>query len=338
MSQLFSTEALPASDRIDAWQWNAQQICGDCRIQLPKSSFHGSIEVRNVGGLRLTRFSSSPLSFWKWPLDSVNPDNRACIVITQLAGMRRYLQNGVSVLLKPGDSTVIDSGSPWSSSCATNCSRLYLRVPRWIMENRLRRPEIPIGRRICGSTGLGATLSRLSQSIFDEAERLLEDEGAAALDAYFEILAACVGSSPNSDHPGPELHRRIQRFIDAHISDPALTAEEIASAIGISVRHLHRVFSVTGSTLGDCIRSRRLEHCRRDLANPCWQERTITEIAFAWGFNDSAHFSHSFRKQFGISPRVFRAQSVTREQGRARGQLREIVDEESFELRYSKPN
>ena len=339
MSQLFSTEELPASDRIDAWQWNAQQICGDCRIQLPKSSFHGSIEVRSVGGLRLTRFSTTPLSFWKWPLETATPDNRSCIVVTQIAGARRYLQNGASVLLKPGDSTVIDSGRPWSSSCGTDCTRLYLRVPRWMMENRMRTPEIPIARRICGSIGLGATLCRLSQSIFDEAERMRKEEGAAALDAYFEILAACIGCGTTPDQPGPELHGRIQRFIDAHISEPTLGADEIAAAVGISVRHLHRLFSVTGSTLGDCIRSRRLEACRSDLANPRWRERTITEIAFSWGFNDSAHFSHSFRKQFGISPRAFRAHKAAREQGHASAeQVRELLHDEAFELRYSRPN
>ena len=107
MSQLFTTDLLPDSDRIDAWQWNAQQICGDCRIQLPRSSFHGAIEVRHVGGLPLTRFSSSPLSFWKWPSETTSKDNRSCIVITQLAGNRRYMQNASSVLLNPGDSTLM---------------------------------------------------------------------------------------------------------------------------------------------------------------------------------------------------------------------------------------
>lgn len=127
------------------------KICGDCRIQLPKATFHGSIDIRHVGGLPLTQFSSSPLSFWKWPLDIVNSESRSCIVITQMAGVRRYLQNGAEILLKPGDSTVIDSGSPWSSSCSTDCMRLYLRVPRWMIENRLRMREIPIAQRICGS-------------------------------------------------------------------------------------------------------------------------------------------------------------------------------------------
>ena len=226
MPQLFTTDVLPPSDRIDAWQWNAQQICGDCRFQLPKSSFHGSIEIRHLAGLRLTRFSSSPLFFWKWPSDSTNPDNRFCIVITQLAGIRRYVQNGNSVLLNPGDTMMIDSGRPWSSSCGTDCTRLYLRVPRWMMENRLRMRDIPITQRIGGTRGAGAILSRLSQSLYEEAERLKLEEAAAALDAYFQILAACVDRTESCERHRPELQSRIQRFIDDHLSDPGLAPQK----------------------------------------------------------------------------------------------------------------
>jgi AraC family transcriptional activator of tynA and feaB len=308
MSQLFTTDLLPASDRIDAWQWHAQQICGDCRIQLPRSSFHGAIEVRHVGGLPLTRFSSSALSFWKWPSEAANKDTRSCIVITQLAGNRRYMQNGSSVLLNPGDATLIDSGRPWSSSCATDCARLYLRVPRWMIENRLQLHKIPITQRICGTRGAGSILSRLSQSLYEEAERFQEDEGAAALDAYFQILSACLGHAEGEDQGPPQLRSRIQKFIDDHLPDPGLRPAEIAAAADISTRHLHRLFSKSGSTLGDCIRERRLEQCRNDLTNPGLSRKTITEIAFSWGFSDSAHFSRAFRKQFGSCPRNFRAQ------------------------------
>jgi len=312
MSHLFSTELIPPSDRIDAWQWNAQQICGDCRIRLPKSSFQGSIEIRHAGSLLLTRFSSTPLCFWKWPFDTVNAVNRSCIVITQIAGVRRYRQDGAEVLLRPGDSTLIDSGRPWSSSCGTDCVRLYLRVPRWMMEDRLRMREIPVAQRICGGAAMGATLFRLSLSIYDEAKWVREDLGATALDTYFEILAACLGEDDVPVQPGCELSGRILQFVDSHISEPTLGPVEVASAMGISVRHLHRLFSVTGNTLGDHIRTRRLEKCRADLANPRFRERSITEVAFSWGFSDAAHFSHSFRKQFGMSPRAFRDRTVTK--------------------------
>ena len=345
MSQLFTTETMPASDRIDAWRWNAQQICGDCRIQLPKSSFHGSIEVRTVGGLKLTRFCSSPLAFWKWPADILSIEDRPCIVITQILGHRHYLQNGSSVLLNAGDTTVLDAGRPWSSSCNTDCTRLYLRVPRGMMENRLRQREFPIARRICGSSGLGATLPKLAQSLYDEAEHMTEQEGAAALDAYFEILNACIGGSEKSavqldrGQPGSELRGRIRRFIDIHLSEPTLRPEEIALAFQISVRHLHRLFSVTGNTLAAYIRARRLEECRNDLANPRLQDRTITDLAFFWGFSDSAHFSRSFTKEFGVSPREFRARAARSEgQSNQYGRVRDLLRADTPEGRYPNPN
>jgi AraC family transcriptional activator of tynA and feaB len=326
MLQLFSTELLPASDRIDAWQWNAQQICGDCRIELPRASFHGSIEMRQLGALRLTRFSSSPLSFWKWPLDIASPDRRLCIVITQLAGVRRYAQNGTEVLLQAGDSTVIDAGRPWSSTCQTECVRLYLRAPRWLMEERLQSQEIPIAQKISGTSRLGATLSRVSESLYDEASSMQEDESVAALDAYFQILAACIGFGAGELEGGAQLLSAIRRYIDAHLADPSLTPNQIALAMEISLRHLHRVFSATGSTMGDYVRARRLEQCRKDMLNPQLRRKTITEIAFCWGFSDAAHFSHSFRKRFGVSAREYRA-----------AQLQTAGSDAQLEKRLSQP-
>ncbi len=307
MSQLFSTDLLPVSDRIDAWQWNAQQICGDCRVRLPKSSFHGSIEIRNVAGLTLTRFHSSALSFWKWPFDTVSAHNRFSLVITQIKGARQYSQAGGEVLLKPGDSTLIDTALPWSSNCESDCVRLYLRVPRWMMENRLQTREIPIAQKIAGSTPLGAVLSRLSQLLYDDASSMGSDELTAAVDHYFEVLGGCIRGRESVSTDLPDLRIRILKFIDAHIADPKLGPAHIADGLDISVRHLHRVFSATGNSLGDYIRALRLEQCRRDLFNPRLRGRSITEIAFARGFCDAAHFSHSFRKRFGVSARALRA-------------------------------
>src|SRR5579883_831654 len=150
MSQLFSTELLPVSDRIDAWQWNAKQICGDCCIRLPRVSFHGTIDIRDLGGMRLTHFSSSPLSFFKRPMDAPAPDNRFSIVITQFAGVRCYEQNGARVLLQPGDSTLIDSACP-GGSWRTVCGG---RRSRWRSESA---GETARGRRCAGFRNLSTT-------------------------------------------------------------------------------------------------------------------------------------------------------------------------------------
>lgn len=315
----FSTDLVPVPDRLEAWRWNAQQICGDCRFQFPKRySFHGSIEARRVAGLELTLFSSSPVAFRKFPAAVLNSQSRACIVITQLAGIRRYCQDGKTAVLKRGDTTLIDSGRCWNSECEGDCARLYLRVPYFMMEDRLKRKPIPIARRISGTSGLGTMLFGLATSLYRQAEDLNLEEGAAAVEAYFRILLACVDQSEGRvvDRTSADvLWTRIASYIETHLAEADLGPRTIASALGISVRHVHRIFSSKGCTVAEWIRERRLRQCCSDLADPRLTQRSITEIAFFWGFNDSAHFSHSFKKQFGVCPRAYRSHGRSNAEG-----------------------
>src|SRR5581483_2092631 len=91
--------------------------------------------------------------------------------------------------------------------------------------------------------------------------------------------------------------------------DPGLTPAQIAAATGISVRHLHRLFGDRGCTVAEWIWQQRLDRCRTDLYHSQASGRSITEIAFSWGFSDSAHFSRCFRKTFGLSPREFKSRA-----------------------------
>jgi len=259
----------------------------------------------------MTLFSSSPVSFNKYPLASLSSESRACLVITQLAGSRRYCQDGQVAVLRKGDTTLIDTGRPWFSDCPGDCARLYLRVPRLLMESRLRLGELPFAKRIPGS-GLGAILFQLSTSLYKEAEQLNPQEGAAAIESYLRILAACVGkgkSVTTGMGRAPELGARIARYIDTHLTETTLNPAEIAAAMDISVRHVHRVFSHQDLTVADWIRSERLRRCRDDLRDPRLESKSITEIAFFWGFNDSAHFSRAFKEEYRICPRTFRSRA-----------------------------
>jgi AraC-like DNA-binding protein len=55
---------------------------------------------------------------------------------------------------------------------------------------------------------------------------------------------------------------------------------------------------------------RRLEECARQLASSLRRGQTITEIAFASGFNNVAHFTRVFRQQFGVTPRQYRSERL----------------------------
>lgn len=315
MSESFSTDLVPASDRLDAWLLYAKQFCGDCRFHFPKRlSFFGSIQRRTLGQSSLTRFVSSPVSFAKFPAVTSNSQDRDCIVVTQLEGTRRYCQRGTMAVLSPGDTTLIDTGQPWTSDCSDTCARLYLRLPYWVIQEHLQNSSLPVLPRILGKYGLGATLFHLASSLYEQAEIMSLDDGLIAIDAYLRILAGCLARpetwSTQLDHcaqPRP----RIERYIETHLAERTLNPAAIAGNAGISVRHLHRLFATKGCTVQDWIQERRLERCRSDLVNPALLGCSITDIAFRWGFSDSAHFSHCFKNAFGMSPRQFRTRALT---------------------------
>jgi AraC-like DNA-binding protein len=99
---------------------------------------------------------------------------------------------------------------------------------------------------------------------------------------------------------------RAKAHIAANLQDPGLSIDSIAEAVGCTKRNLHKLFTKEDETLNSYIWNSRLERVRQDLSNSAMRHRSITDIAFAWGFNSSAHFSRSFRDRYGVAPRAYR--------------------------------
>ncbi len=105
------------------------------------------------------------------------------------------------------------------------------------------------------------------------------------------------------------LRLRVKDYVRRNVRDPALSIDRVATAFGCTKRHLHKVFSGDEMTLSQFVWSERLERCREALSNPRMAQHSITEIAFMWGFNNSAHFSKTFKERFGAPPGLFRERS-----------------------------
>jgi AraC family transcriptional regulator, positive regulator of tynA and feaB len=93
-----------------------------------------------------------------------------------------------------------------------------------------------------------------------------------------------------------------------------LSPSAIARAHGLSVRTINRAFNATGQTVGETIRIRRLARARNELAE---RRQPIGTFATKWGFDDSSHFSRSFKACYGTSPKEFRDARVRAEQAGA---------------------
>ncbi|WP_394922239.1 helix-turn-helix domain-containing protein [uncultured Robinsoniella sp.] len=100
---------------------------------------------------------------------------------------------------------------------------------------------------------------------------------------------------------------RVIDYIEDHLLDEKLDLEAIATNIGYSKYHLHRMFTaVVGFTVHRYIQRRRLTEAARMLI---FTDKPIIEIALCAGYETQRSFSKGFKAMFQFSPKSFRKHS-----------------------------
>lgn len=96
------------------------------------------------------------------------------------------------------------------------------------------------------------------------------------------------------------LMERVLKVINKNLGNQDFNVEMLAEEVGISRAQLHRKMKeITGITTSEYIRNIRMEHASRLIKE---NKVNITQVAYAVGFNNQAHFSTVFKKHLGMSP------------------------------------
>ncbi len=101
------------------------------------------------------------------------------------------------------------------------------------------------------------------------------------------------------------LHQilRVQDYVFAHL-DKDFCLEELSEIAHLSPYHFHRIFKgVVGEPIGAYIRRIRLD---RSALGLIYTQRGIVGIALDAGFESHEAFTRAFKKQFGITPSLYR--------------------------------
>lgn len=126
---------------------------------------------------------------------------------------------------------------------------------------------------------------------------------------FRELLYNIIGNPANRELNSflntliSPLANKIQTVIEANYCYN-LALEEYARLCNRSLSSFKRDFyNEYGEPPARWLLNKRLAHSLNPLCNT---DRTILDIAFESGFENSTHFSHAFKKQFGISPLKYR--------------------------------
>ncbi|WP_257031257.1 helix-turn-helix domain-containing protein [Tunturiibacter empetritectus] len=305
-----STDTVPVGNIEEFWQVNASELFG--RLELETRSdehFYGRCTHANIDDLVLCKLASGPHRITRTATSARQYDRGYLKAFLQIRGTSLLDQDDRTTLIEPGEWSLYDTARPYHLTVLEESEMLLLLLPRerlYTPQSNLRRLTV---RKFSARAGVGKLACQFAHVAFDEVATLNISQSVDVADSISQMIRLAVHDtlSVNVTPPSSEmLCERIKSYVTSHLRNPELSIDDVAKAIRCTKRYLHKTFEKEELSISEYILRQRLERCRQQLLDSGCADRSITDIAFSWGFNNSNHFSRCFKEAFGMSPRAVR--------------------------------
>jgi AraC-like DNA-binding protein len=293
--------------RRRAWDAAARRLFPGLDVQMTgPAPVRGTIDRITLGPAELFTIESAPADVTHRPRARDDVSWTHISLMVQSRGTTLVGQSSGEAILHEGDMCLIDERDRFSIRNRDYCRILFLRLPRGpVMSrhphlDRLFAKVLPAHES--GTRLLSDTLQRLS----DVAEALNEEQRASMVGAIVQMLGIAEPLSALPKSPDWRVRRALE-FIEMNLFTAGLTAEEVAQDQHISRRRLDQLMQeAVGRTIANHLWQRRMEQAAADLRDPRKSSLSISQIAFANGFEDAAHFTRAFRRRYSVTPGQWR--------------------------------
>jgi AraC-like DNA-binding protein len=319
MSTVICTDEVPASERLDYVReiTAATWVPMECRAENVTNEYWGVFRASGLGAMQVVVMDVMPITVRRTPklISQADPDLLKVLLVSD--GSPSFVaQGGQQARLSPAEFAIYDTRRPYEVSCGVGQDRpvrlLTFMFPPSLLPLSPSRLRQLTAVRIPATTGLGDLTSQFLLQLVRNVDHYSPAEAARLSTAALEVLATRLAREMDVREWGtPEARRHallttVQAFIHQHLGHSGLSPAAVAAAHHISLRSLHQLFHDEGLTVAGWIRQRRLEQCRRDLADPALADRPVAAIAARWGFASAADFSRAFRAVHGMPPAEYR--------------------------------
>ncbi len=212
--------------------------------------------------------------------------------------------DGRNISTNPGTIHFRDLARP-AVSRVTSTDLIVTVIPRETAPDWLLDPAIH-GHTIASDTACGRLLAAHLGATCELADQMTRNDGLAAIDAALILAERSVRPAARMTHEQAQsAYRTVRKMaaevIERKIADPALDANHIAQALGISRATLYRAFEPAGGVMAS-IQRRRLARAYGLLRLRTDKATTVAQVAYGCGFISESHFSRAFRDRYGCAP------------------------------------
>ncbi|WP_297914664.1 helix-turn-helix domain-containing protein [Thiomonas sp.] len=316
MRTRLSTDGVAPRERLAYW---IDAVC-DTYVQLDcdalgepgaSGALSGEIVSDKLVQLQLSRVTATGQRVCRTPARIAATAEDYFLVSVQTQGTGQVVQDGRCATLGPGDFALYDSTRPYELRFERAFQQYVLMLPGGALRRQLRDTQWLTAQRVPGQRCAGHLVIGMIHTLVADMDTLEPASASAVADGLCDLLVAGLSTLPRA-HPAPvssltALYReQVKDYVRRHLRDPGLSVGRIAEGLRVSPSTLHRAFVGEPCSIADWIWTQRLDAVRRELCDPAAKARSISELAFSWGFNDAAHFSRAFKARYGCAPRELR--------------------------------
>lgn len=319
MSQLLTTASVEPARQLAYW---TEMVCDtyvqlDCAAAADADTIEGEIAVDQLATLQLSRVTASAQQVRRTPARIACASEDYFLVSIQAQGHGAVVQDGRHAALAPGDFALYDSTRPYELRFDGPFQQYVLKLPGATLRTALRDTHRLTATQVSGARGAGHLMLNMIRTLAADIDTLAPESAVAVADSVTQILIAGLSALPAARQRQPShltaLHReQIKACVRARLHEPGLSVASVAAQLRLAPSTLHRAWAGEPCSLADWIWAQRLDAARRDLCDPTLATRSVSQIAFSWGFSDAAHFSRAFRARFRCAPSELRSGGLGR--------------------------
>ncbi|KQN19286.1 hypothetical protein ASE86_12300 [Sphingomonas sp. Leaf33] len=233
-------------------------------------------------------------------------DNFDHFTVTLLiSGGITFRCDGTTRRLQPGEAIILSTAIPYENRM-DNAHVVTISIARDRLTSLIEDVDALQGVVLPAARVrlLQDTVLVLLQNLPDMARTVAK----SAADMLIALLAVVIDNSgiDRGAAQSAEAERlaQLRRIVETHLGDAEFDVAALIRLSGLSRSTLYRTLAAQGGVQA-FIRSHRLEHLRRRLADPA-ETRSFSALASAAGFDDTNDANRAFFDRYGARPGMYR--------------------------------